>query len=212
MKPRKIPRTRSGSRQRLYRRNYVHDLARFRVRIIEEDKIGGLLMQSIIVPGHPTHEGTLIEAVSIPWFELINRMKCDPAFMHQIDWRKWEEIVAGAYRQAGFDEVVLTPRSGDLGRDVIATKRGVGSIRILDQVKKYKPGHLVTANEVRAMLGVVTADAGTSKGVITTTSQFAPGVESDALLKPFIPYRIELKSGNVLLKWLQEIASKKSVS
>jgi restriction system protein len=193
------------------RKDGVHHLAAFRVRVLEQDALtAGLLMKAVIAPGDPTKEGTLIEAVAVPWFELVKVMKQDPNFMHQIDWRKWEEMVAGAYRQAGFDEVILTPRSADLGRDVIAVKRGIGSIRILDQVKKYKPGHLVTANEVRAMLGVITADSGTSKGVVTTTSEFAPGVESDELLKPFMPYRLELKSGPVLLEWLQKLASAKA--
>jgi restriction system protein len=58
-----------------------------------------------------------------------------------------KEIIAGAYHRSGFDEVILTPRSGDHGRDVIAIKKGIGSIRVIDQVKAYKPGHLVTAVE-----------------------------------------------------------------
>ena len=61
--------------------------------------------------------------------------------------------MAGAYSKAGFDEVTLTPHSGDFGRDVIAIKRGIGSIRVIDQVKAYKKGHLVTANDVRALHG-----------------------------------------------------------
>ncbi|MBI2360629.1 MAG: restriction endonuclease [Deltaproteobacteria bacterium] len=70
-----------------------------------------------------------------------------------IDWRKLEEIIAGAYEREGWPEVVLTPRSGDRGRNVIATKPGIGSIRIIDQVKAYAPDHPVTADEVRAVLG-----------------------------------------------------------
>jgi len=58
-------------------------------------------------------------------------------------------------RQSGFDEVTLTPRSGDYGRDVIAIKKGIGTIRVIDQVKAYKPGHLVGANDVRALLGAL---------------------------------------------------------
>jgi restriction system protein len=65
----------------------------------------------------------------------------------------WEEIVACAFDKAGFDEVILTPRSGDHGRDLIALKRGAGSIRIVGSVKAYKPGHLVSYDDVRALLG-----------------------------------------------------------
>jgi restriction system protein len=147
-----------------------------------------------------------VEAVSIPWFQIVRLIKRDPSALHTLHWRQLEEIVAGAYQAAGWDEVILTRRSGDLGRDVIATKKGVGSIRILDQVKAYKPDLLVTANDVRAMLGVVTADRNCSKGVVTTTSDFAPRVREDPQLQPFIPYRLELKSGSDLVPWLNGIA------
>ncbi len=35
--------------------------------------------------------------------------------------------------------VTLTPPSADLERDVIAQKSGVGTIRVLDQVRQYRP-------------------------------------------------------------------------
>jgi HJR/Mrr/RecB family endonuclease len=45
-----------------------------------------------------------------------------PEFAFKMPWERLEELVAGAYKRAGFEEVTLTPRSGDHGRDVIATK------------------------------------------------------------------------------------------
>jgi hypothetical protein len=36
--------------------------------------------------------------------------------------------------------------------------RGIGSIKILDSVKAYRPGHLVTKEEVHALMGVVAID------------------------------------------------------
>ena len=98
-----------------------------------------------------------------------------------IDWRRWEEIIAGAYKQQGFD-VELTSRSNDKGRDVIATSRGLGSVRFVDQVKAYRPGHVVTAEEVRAMVGVLALQPNVSKGLVTTTSSFAPGIMKDPTL------------------------------
>ena len=126
--------------------------------------------------------------------------------MYEISPRQWEEMIAGAYVAAGFDEVILTHRSGDQGRDVIATKNGIGSVRILDQVKAYKPGHLVTAEEVRAMVGVITMEQNVSKGVITTTSDFAPRLREDPLIKQVVPYRLELKARHDLSAWLHQIA------
>ena len=132
-----------------------------------------LLLQAVIVPGAKTSEGLLIQAVALPWLDIIEALKDDPALAFTIDARKWEEIIAGAYSKAGFEEVTLTPRSGDLGRDVIAVKYGLGTVRVIDQVKAYGPNHLVTANDVRALLGVLHGDKA-SKGFLTTTSDFAP--------------------------------------
>src|SRR5262249_12883001 len=67
-----------------------------------------VLMQAVIVPGARTNEGKLIEAVALPWFDIIALLKDDPNLAFQISPEKWEEIVAGAYHRAGFDEVTLT--------------------------------------------------------------------------------------------------------
>jgi len=168
-------------------------------------QLPALTIKALLSFAGSTGEGLLVEAVGVPWFEILEMINKDPASMYEIDPRKWEEIIAGAYRRAGFDEVVLTPRSGDKGRDVIATRHGVGSIRFFDQMKAYKPGHVVTAEEVRAMLGVITGAANVSKGLVTTTSEFAPRLKDDDYIKPFLPYRLELKAKTELLTWLQNL-------
>ena len=165
-----------------------------------------ILLPALVVPVNRGTEGQLIQAVAVPWFEIIDLMEKDPDAVYRIHWRNWEEIIAGAYTQAGFDEVVLTPRSNDKGRDVIATKYGVGCIRFFDQVKAYGPDHVVTADDVRAMLGVITGAGNVSKGIVTTTSEFAPGVEEDEYIKPFIPFRLELKPRDKLIPWLESLA------
>jgi len=165
-------------------------------------------LQAVIVPGAKTDEGQLIEAVALPWFQIIESLKNDPSLAFQIKPRQWEEIIAGAYQKAGFDEVTLTPRSGDFGRDIIAVKHGLGTVRIIDQVKAYGPNYLVAADDVRALLGVMQADKA-SKGFLTTTSDFAPKLREDILLKPFMPAQLELINGKMLLARLEELAKKK---
>jgi restriction system protein len=173
--------------------------------LMAADAIPQLMMKTIILPGDKTREGVLVEAVGIPWFDIIEILKKDPTAAFQIDPRKWEEIIAGAYKKAGFDEVTLTPRSGDLGRDVIAVKRGLGSVRIIDQVKAFAPTHLVPADDVRALMGVVIGDRA-SKGFLTTTSNFAPGIAKDPVIQDFIPNRLELIDGSMLLARLDQLA------
>ncbi|MBD3672752.1 MAG: restriction endonuclease [Planctomycetaceae bacterium] len=168
-----------------------------------------LLLKGLLIPESKTEEGTLIRAVAPAWFEIIRQLRENPAAAFEIPPRKWEEIVAGAYDAAGFDEVILTPASGDLGRDVIAVKRGIGQVRVIDQVKAYQPGHLVTANDVRALMGVLEPD-GASKGFVTTTSDFAPMIASDPSIQHFIPGRLELVNGEQLFSRLSDLVPNSS--
>jgi len=169
--------------------------------------IPSVLLQAVIIPGEKTAEGQLVESVALPWFQIIELITRSPEIIYEIHWRKWEEIIAAAYREQGFD-VVLTPRSNDKGRDIIATSKALGSICIFDQVKAYKPGHVVTAEEVRSMIGVLTTKPNVSKGLVTTTSCFAPGIFQDSDIARLMPYRLELKERESLLTWLASIAAK----
>ena len=86
---------------------------------------------------------------------------------------------------------------------MIATKPGYGSIRIFDQIKAYKKGHEVTADEVRSLLGVLAIQENVSKGIVTTTSHFAPGIYEET--KKFMPYRLDLKDGKQLVEWFRSL-------
>jgi restriction system protein len=172
--------------------------------LVEAAAIPSLLLQTVIVVGERTNEGRLIEAVALPWFEIIALLQKDPKIAYQLSWEKWEEIIAGSYKKAGFEEVILTPRSGDHGRDVIAIKKTLGTIRVIDQVKAYKPGHLVTREEVSALWGVMQGDKA-SKGFLTTTSDFGPKIKDDPFIAEFIPSRLELVNGKRLFAKLDEL-------
>ena len=56
------------------------------------------------------------------------------------------------------------------------------------------------------MVGVLNLDKGASKGIITTTSEFAPGVEKDKDIAELLPTRLELKPRGALLDWLGSVA------
>jgi len=119
-------------------------LRRF-LSIIPDGLTSSLLLQTIVTLGANTTEGTLIEAVAPPWLAIAAEIERDKGFLSHFAKhpRAFEEFLAGAYERAGYD-VTLTLRSGDRGRDVIATKSGFASVRILEQAKAYSPGHLVT--------------------------------------------------------------------
>jgi restriction system protein len=175
-------------------------VARFRRR-----NQANLRVSSVIIPDRKVAEGILIRGTTVAWLTIAETLRGNWSLAFSIPPERWEEIIAGAYERAGYDEVILTPRSGDFGRDVIAIKSGIGCIKIIGSVKAYSPGNLVKHDDVRALLGVLSGEPDVSKGIITTTSDFAPRIVSDPIIKPFMPTRLELMNGERLQKWLASL-------
>jgi restriction system protein len=170
---------------------------------------GELIIQAAVIGfADPSTHPLLVRSVTIPWIEILKALEKDPTFLDTLKPRRLEELVAEAYMQQGYKDVVLTPHSDDKGRDVIvtATLPGIGTIRIVDQVKRYAPHRKVIANDVRALAGVLLRDRDVSKGIVTTTSDFAPGIQKE--FAPLLPSRLELKNGQVLKHWLNELYSR----
>jgi restriction system protein len=174
-------------------------------KIAESTDKATLLISSVIIPDRPVDEGILIKSTSFLWGEIVEQLSSDWSLAYQLPPERWEEIVAGAFKKAGYDEVTLTPRSGDHGRDVIAVKKGIGCVKIIGSVKAYGPKHLVPYDAVRSLLGVLSGERNASKGIITTTSDFPPNIKSDPFIGPFLPTRLELVNGDALRKWLSDL-------
>jgi restriction system protein len=51
----------------------------------------------------------------------------------------------------------------------------MSAMRVLDQAKANSPKNLVSADDVRAIFGVLRLDPGATKGIIITTSDFCSG-------------------------------------
>lgn len=147
-------------------------------------------------------EGQIVRAITPAWINVVRSLRRDLQAFRELTDRQLEELIAGGYREEGW-EVILTPRSGDGGIDVIAMRPDFGGIRVLDQAKRYAPGNLVPANDVRAMLGVLQMDSRASKAVISTTSDFAPGVYDE--FATIMPTRLQLRNGPQLQEWLTTV-------
>ena len=148
-------------------------------------------------------DGAVIKVLAYPWRRIFEQIEKNPDLLFEFSNspRAFEEFIAGAYEKAGFDKVVLTPASGDLGRDVIAEKHGFGTVRILDQCKAFSKGRKVSANDVRAMMGTLFRDTNATNAVVTTTSEFAPGVYKEWANN--IGHELTLRNGTELLDWLK---------
>jgi restriction system protein len=174
--------------------------------IMAQATIPSLTVTTLLIPVGKTSSGLLVKANSVIWNSIAKALGNDWSLALQFTPRQWEEIVAGAFEKAGYDDVVLTPTSGDYGRDVIAIKHGIGSVKVLGSVKAYAPHHLVPYDAVRALIGVITGEQNASKGIITTTSDFPPLIESDVNIAPFLPTRLELVNGPKLQQWLNDLS------
>jgi len=152
-------------------------------------------------------EGTLIGKPTVPWFELQRQLLKDASFLFWFAQypRKFEEFIAGMYHLDGWTDVILTPQSGDYGRDVIATTYGSCAVRVLDSVKARSRGKLVRHADVRDMFGVISADPGASKGAITTTTDFEPRIAFNPQLAPYIPFQLQLRNGAQVIDWLKRL-------
>ena len=181
----------------------THDSERLSTSYSVEPSV--LLRTALVQFGERTEEGKLITAPTATWFEVSKQLKMDPSFRFEFCRKPtaFEEFLAGAYRLDGWDEVTLTPRSGDKGRDIIAVTTGMAAIRVLDQAKAHGVSNPVGQNDVRAILGVLDLDRNASEGVITTTADFAPGIASE--FEAIMPYRLETRNGQEFLEWLKGI-------
>lgn len=163
-----------------------------------------VLLKSVLLKFEgSTDEGRVVKRPCATWFEISKHLRKNPDFRFAFpaEPTAFEEFLAGAYYVDGWDAITLTPRTGDKGRDVIAVTTGLTTNRVLVQAKAYREKHLVLANDVRALYGVLMLDQEASKGVVTTTSDFAPRIASE--FSKVIPHQLELKSGSDFIEWIK---------
>ena len=132
-----------------------------------------------------------LQRVDFAPITLLDRVARDPRMMRALGARDFEGFVATLVEMLGFEDVVLTPRSGDDGRDVLATKRIHGiSILCAFECKRYAADHPVGPDIARSLLGVITHGATrATKGILVTTSYFTPAANKFILTEPSLDGR-----------------------
>ena len=153
---------------------------------------------SIILPDRQTDEGRRRPAFGN---EITRALGNDWSLVPNFTPEEWEHIVAGYYHNKGF-RVTITPRSGDLGRDLIARMDGFGSLKVLGSVKRFAPHRPVSAEAALSLLGAVDGDPSASKGVLVTTSTFAPRILKNPAIANATPTRLQLIDGDYLQRLL----------
>jgi hypothetical protein len=138
---------------------------------------------------------------------LLDRALRDPDLMHSLEARDFEKFIAALVDQLGFEDVVLTPRSGDDGRDIVATLRVHGmSILCAFECKRYAKDRAVGPDIARALLGTITqSSTRAAKGILVTTSYFSPSVRRMILTEPSLDGR----DFDGIVEWLRDYGQKR---
>lgn len=153
----------------------------------------------------PEQESALVSVDSLP-LHLIARILRAPHEVKNLSPRQFEEFIAETLSQLGFTDVILTPRSRDGGKDVIASHK-VNNIPLsfYFECKHYAEGNKVQLETLRALLGTLAHDAQTvNKGVLVTTSTFTKGAREFILGEA----RLDGKDYNGILGWVDELKKK----
>ncbi len=138
-------------------------------------------------------------------FSLLDEVLRNSQAMHKLSSRDFEGFIATLVERLGFEDVVLTPRSGDKGRDVLATKRVHGiSILCAFECKRYAPDRPVGPEIMRALLGTILHGATrAAKGILVTTSTFTSGARKYIVTEPSLDGR----DFDGIVDWLHEYGS-----
>ncbi|MDH5178276.1 MAG: restriction endonuclease [Gammaproteobacteria bacterium] len=150
-------------------------------------------------------KSTLISVDSLP-LKLIAKIMRSPSEVKNLTPRQFEEFVAETLSQLGFSDVILTPRSGDGGKDVIASHLINGiPLSFYFECKKYADGNKIQLETLRALLGTMAHDARhVNKGVLVTTSTFTKGSKEFIIAES----RLDGKDYDGILGWIDELNKK----
>jgi hypothetical protein len=123
-----------------------------------------------------------------------------PQALYGLTPRRFEELCAEIYARRGFQDIRLTPESGDGGVDIYAIHRGLtGSSLHVVQCKRWAPGKHVGRPELQKLWGVW-QDTGGTKAVMATTSFFTrPALDWQSNKR----YQMELLDFDGIRDWLR---------
>lgn len=131
--------------------------------------------------------------------QILDRLRRRPEDIHNIDHRKFEEIVAELLDDMDFD-VELTPATRDGGRDVLAYWNSpMGRLLCLVEAKKYRPDRPVGIQLVRQLYGTFVDERATS-AMLVTTADFSPDARK---FEQKHKWQISLKNYADLAVWIE---------
>ncbi len=145
----------------------------------------------------------LVEYIPI---EIHRKIARDQKALYELSPRQFEEYVADLLSALEFENINLTPSSGDGGRDLVATK-SVNNISLIFafECKRYAPERRIGPQIMRALLGTVKGQRTSANvGVLVTTSYFTKGSRELIITEPLL----DGKDFDDLAAWVREFSQK----
>lgn len=175
----------------------LHEIARLQDREVDAVTAEGAPSGLIIEP----FREPLLRIDRLP-LRALRAVVQDPRHLRRLTPRKFEEFTAEILDTLGFEDVLLTPRSGDGGRDVIAARTVDGiPLTFYFECKKYAEDNKVQLESLRALLGVVAHHSTKANiGVLVTTSTFTSGSRRLILSES----RLDGKDYDDVLGWVSD--------
>jgi len=158
----------------------------------------------LILPKEARERIALVDYLPL---QVVGEIMREPALMRRLSPRDFERLIAHLIDALGFDNVILTPRSGDGGRDILATK-WINDIPVLFafECKQYSAGRKIQLETLRSLLGVVSHSLTKANiGVLSTTSYFTRGAQEFILSEALI----DGKDFDDIVLWINELKDKK---
>jgi len=170
----------------------------------EFEKIAGWLLEPSLpseTPADPASQlpiTELLHLVSPPWQEICRHIALHPNFLHSIDPRKFEFLVAEIYKDFGWT-VELTTETRDGGFDIIAIRRNFPtSQKVLIEAKRYSPEKPVGVSIVRSLYGVRALNS-VSQVVLATSSYVSADAKKE--FSQVVPWALDFLERDELLEW-----------
>lgn len=179
----------------------IEDLetGREEVKEVAQEEIEEQLVE--VVPATVIAELKKVEFVPL---RLLDQILRSPDLMRDLSPLDFERFVATLIDKIGFEDVVITPRSGDQGRDILAVKRVHGiPVLFAFECKRYGPDKPIGVDLLRALFGTIShGPTKANKGVLVTASRFTSGARRFLLTEP----SLDGKDFNGIVGWLGEYA------
>jgi restriction system protein len=129
---------------------------------------------------------------------LIDALRKQPAQIHSLSPRKFEELLAELLSDMGW-EVELTKETRDGGKDILAyLNTGLGRLLCLVEAKHYRKDRKVGVELVRTLYGTL-CDAEANSAMLVTSSSFSP--EAQEFQKRH-SYRLALHDYADVVNWI----------